>query len=310
MSEKVNPGKDDLREQLSQISYLAVKAEPADFAAVLKLAEFLKLWAEEAKKIYGAWTSAFLLQANQVIKGLKAGRPTSQGLERIIRSILEADKTLAREAEKADLPIPGREVLVFHPGTTGPADLSTGNSMDFLALKEEDIPGLKDFLLEAPFHFTAIEEVLLQADNGENWDLLKVYRPFHTLKSLFGYLGFQSLSALSHQAENLLEPFKKSGGKPTNREVGILLKILDLFRLQTGHIREGLGRGRIEICPVPSLFEKDAPANVSASDEKIPPSAIPAKDPEGEEKIIRIDTSKMDGLMETLEEWITYQTRI
>jgi hypothetical protein len=37
------PEKTDLREQLSQISYLAVKTEPTDFAGVVKLGEFLKL---------------------------------------------------------------------------------------------------------------------------------------------------------------------------------------------------------------------------------------------------------------------------
>ncbi len=297
------------REQLSQISYLAVKTPPNDFPNVLRLAEYLQLWAQEAKKSYGPWTTSFLLQANQVIKGLKAGRPVNQGWERILKALLDADKQLAREAEKAGMPVPGTEVLVFDPESKTQKNIPELEAPGFLKVKEEDLPGLRDFLQEAPSHYSAIEEGLLHAGGKENWDILKIYRPFHTLKSLFGYLGFPGLGDLSHQAETLLEPYKKSGDKPSGPEVELLLKALDLFRLQTNRIREGLAQGQIEICPIPPLFGNTVPGNAPAV---VPQAAVPvpADTPEEEEKIIRIDTGKMDELMETLEEWITYQTRI
>lgn len=314
MNSPAKPEWAKLQEELSNISYLAVKTEPNDFAGVLKLAEYLNLWAGDAKKIFGSWASSLLLQAGQLIKGLRAGRTSQQGLERILRAILEADKNLNREAEKSDLPIPGREVLVFD-SEEGPAK----DRMDpegFLRVKSDDLPGFKDFLQEAPSHFSAMEASLLQSGGREKWDILLLYRPIHTLKSLFGYLGFAGLSGLSHQGESLLEPYKKSGGRPTSREVESLLKLLDLYRLQAAKVGEGLSAGRIEICPLPPLF-----GNKSLSE---PPRTLPGpgprvegQPPQGEWEgqgdrdagVIRIETSKMDELMETLEEWMTYQTQ-
>ena len=305
----------NLQEELSRISYLAVKTESADFAGVLKLAEYLNLWALDAHKTFGTWAATLRLQTGQLIKGLKAGRPSQQGLERILRAILEADKDLNREAEKSDIPVPGREVLVFEPEPAAP---KAGEPNGFLTVKMDDLPGFKDFLQEVPTHFSAIERGLLQTGGAEKWDVLQIYRPIHTLKSLFGYLGFAGLSDLCHEGEGHLEPYKRSGSRPTSREVESLLELLDLCRVQVDRIKEGMGQGRIEICPITHLFRN----KVSSSDapEKKMAMPVPAKEAEVREDfesplnresgVMRIETAKMDELMETLEEWMTCQTQV
>ena len=296
----------DLKEQLSQISFMAVKTEPTNFAGVLRVAECLKLWAEEAKKTYGPWASTFFLQSNQVVKGLRAGRPASQGLDRILRAILEADKSLALEIEKSGQPPPGTDVLVFAPESQAFPIAPTGGE-DLMTVREADLPGLQDFLQEAPGHFTAIEDGLLRSNRMERWDPLQVYRPFHTLKSLFGYLGFPALGELSHQAENILEPYKRSGGKPTDAEVDRLLQALDLYRKQTALIRAGLSAGRIRRFVPPALFAPDADPVQSLTQA---PAPVPSDVPGEEEKVLRIDAAGMDALMETMEEWITRLTLV
>jgi two-component system chemotaxis sensor kinase CheA len=300
---------EDLRERLSQISYGAVKADPSDLAGVLNLAESLKAWGCEAHRFYGPWTTALQHQTEQVLQGLKSGRPIHQGLERILKAVLSAGKNMTREEEQNGMPVPGTEVLVFGSSSQKKDGGRAEDSSEFLLVKDEDLPGLQDFLQEAPTHFDAIEEGLLRVEQDESWDVLKVYRPFHTLKSLFGYMGFPRLSDLSHQSESLLDRYKRGGGKPTAQEVETLLKVLDLLRAQTSRIREGLGQGRIERCQVPSLFKTSAAGNAPPEQNVVSIPGTPEPQ-EGEDWFIRIETSKMDALMETLGEWMAFQNQV
>jgi two-component system chemotaxis sensor kinase CheA len=240
---------------------------------------------------------------------MKAGRPAPQGLERILKAVLAADKNMTREDEKSGAPVPGTEVLVFGSAPRGSAGSDLPEAAGMQTIHAEDLAGLQDFIQEAPSHFDAIEQGLLQVGSAEAWDVLKIYRSFHTLKGLFGYLGFPGLGDLSHQAESLLDKFKRNGGKPTPRETELLLGVLDLFRNQTRHIREGLDQGRIVRCPIPSVFEMAASGDDLPTQTPFRPAASPEV-PEGEEQVIRIETAKMDVLMETFGEWMAYQTQV
>ena len=98
-------------------------------------------------------------------------------------------------------------------------------SEEFLTVKDEDREGYREFLQEIPEHFNAIETNLLSLDSQGAWDPMKVFRPFHTLKSLFGYLGFPALSELAHKAETQMEPFRSGQGRPNEYQIGRFLKL-------------------------------------------------------------------------------------
>ncbi len=301
-----------LEENLSRISDLALKTDPQKMEEVLELADLFDQWTSRAKKEYGPWMASLVLQSNQIVKGLRSGRPSHQGLERLLKALLDAGYLLKQEEEKKpEAQKPGSDVLFFDVETK-PEGAATVMAQT-LSVKEADLPGFTDFLQEAPPYFNAVENGLLHMEQSGNWDPLSVYRSFHTLKSLFGYLGFQKMSDLAHLAENLLEPFKKNNqGKLNGEQAGILLKVVDLFREQVRKIQEGLPKGVIEIFPVQDLFEGTSqtlpPAAESPTFENTEKPVDAA--PEEQDQFIRVGVEKMDGLMETLEEWSVYHNKL
>jgi two-component system chemotaxis sensor kinase CheA len=302
-----------LSENLSRLSAFAVKTDPHRLEEVLELAELFDQWTALARKQGGPWAAALVLQSSQILRGLRNGRPPHQGLERILQGLLDAGRHLEKdETQKTQPRVPGSDVFFFDVESSAfPVAAPKEGGPATLAVKEGDRPGFVEFLQEVPPYFDALETGLLHLEQSGAWDPIALYRPFHTLKSLFGYLGFQGMSDLSHQAENLLEPFKRGApGKPTGPQVGSLLKAVDLFRLQVQKIQEGLPRGVIELCPLPTLRVETPPLAAGTSPkpalESVPSNAVP----EDQDSTILVGVEKMDRLMESIEEWSVYHTSL
>lgn len=302
-----------LSENLSRLSAFAVKTDPHRLEEVLELAELFDQWTVLARKQGGPWAAALVLQSSQILQGLRNGRPPHQGLERILQGLLDAGRHLEKdETQKTQPRIPGSDVFFFDVESSAfPVAAPKEGGPATLAVKEGDRLGFVEFLQEVPPYFDALETGLLHLEQSGVWDPIALYRPFHTLKSLFGYLGFQGMSDLSHQAENLLEPFKRGApGKPTGPQVGSLLKAVDLFRLQVRKIQEGLPRGEIELCPLPTLRVEAPPLAAGSSPKPALVSVLPNAVPEDQDSTILVGVEKMDRLMESIEEWSVYHTSL
>ncbi|MEZ6002568.1 MAG: chemotaxis protein CheA [Planctomycetota bacterium] len=70
---------------------------------------------------------------------------------------------------------------------------------------------LPEFLSEALGHLEDAEEALLAMDEedqaGENID--RIFRAFHTIKGVGGFLGLDAICSLAHSSESLLDRFRK-----------------------------------------------------------------------------------------------------
>ncbi|MEI6874760.1 MAG: chemotaxis protein CheA [Spirochaetota bacterium] len=60
--------------------------------------------------------------------------------------------------------------------------------------------------------------------------LNSVFRLFHSVKGSAGYLNFEYIKALTHEAEALLEVFIKGGLKPTPESFDVIFKTIDVLR--------------------------------------------------------------------------------
>ncbi len=298
---------------IENLSALAERAKAVKLENPENLRELLgefEVWTVEAKGFCGPWVSTLSAQARQWLKGLEAGRPPIQGLERLLQGILEANAQLKKEVfqvkrggaqegtetfffEAQAAPVEGPPVAAQEP----PPQDAAGFPTSFVTLKPEDREGFKDFLQEAPGHLSDIETNLMGLSGQGTWDVMKIYRPFHTLKSLFAYLGFPHMSEEAHKAEALLEPYKSGKGRPAEPEREALLKTLDLFRRQVGLIAEGYLRGRIEIIPAKAQAQ-----SMTSGPRPSPVVGPDAGSGEVREDFIRVDTAKMDGLLEAMEE--------
>ncbi len=108
----------ELKAELDRLAGQAAKTGHQDREKVLALAEEYAAWAERAQKHFGTWATGFSNQAKQLAKGLRAGRPSHQGLERILQAVLEVDKHLREDVPPHQLPARARRFwsLEWNPG--------------------------------------------------------------------------------------------------------------------------------------------------------------------------------------------------
>jgi len=113
------------------------------------------------------------------------------------------------------------------------------------ALSEEDREILGDFVLESLESLGTIEVSLidLEQDPRDLETINSIFRPFHTIKGVSGFLNLEKINKLAHSAENLLD-------KARNQEIGIegtiidiILESVDMLKRMIQGVQEGLERG-------------------------------------------------------------------
>ncbi|MFN3659814.1 MAG: Hpt domain-containing protein, partial [Brevinematales bacterium] len=57
-----------------------------------------------------------------------------------------------------------------------------------------------------------------------------LFRLFHSLKGSAGYLNFENIKNLTHETENLLDIFRKTGMKPSPEDIDLIYKAMDFLR--------------------------------------------------------------------------------
>jgi two-component system chemotaxis sensor kinase CheA len=166
---------------------------------------------------------------------------------------------------------------------------------------------LKDLLAEGPEHLEVIERELLSSLNAGACDGLSLFRAFHTLKGIFGFLGFEALAELTHRAESRLEPYKLPGsGAPEAALCEGLLAVADRVRDQMDLLAEHLGGGSIPLVEGDDLMRaEDAAAPSSSAAALASPEASVRKD-----LALRVSVAKLDALMDAVGELSVAQSQL
>jgi two-component system chemotaxis sensor kinase CheA len=197
---------------------------------------------------------------------------------------------------------------------------------DQFQILPDDLPLFRDFLLEGDEHLESIESNLLKLTQGEAWDVMAVYRPYHTLKGIFGFMNLKGLTSLAHAAEALLEPYKTGQGKPTPAQVDLLFEAADVFRLQIAQIAEGIERSQFSLVETAEAEAKIrgslAPSAAPAPSAKAAEAAAPAAEPEhpaedaaraataGADSMVKVRTDKLDKLIDMVGELVIAQSMV
>lgn len=90
-----------------------------------------------------------------------------------------------------------------------------------------------DFVMESGEHFTTIEEqmLLLEKEPEAEGSIHAVFRAFHTIKGLAGFLELHGVRNVAHEVETLLD-------KVRNRKLEITPKIVDLILESTDYLKD------------------------------------------------------------------------
>ena len=100
-------------------------------------------------------------------------------------------------------------------------------------MDNEDVELLLDFVEEAHEHMESAESGLLELENcpEDNTELLnRIFRAFHTLKGMAGFLNLDAIGTLAHAAENLLDGLRQGQLALTSQRTDLILESIDYLK--------------------------------------------------------------------------------
>lgn len=181
------------------------------------------------------------------------------------------------------------------------------------------------FVAESEEHLAKIEETLVALDSGAATDeqLGDAFRAMHSFKGNCGICGFTDMEQLTHRAETLMGNYRGRTHTPSARHISFLLELVDILRATLETIPGGDGRVA-QLAALLAGFESldreastpppVAPAEtVEAVHQQQTPNNVGAKVDASTHRgvgSIRVDTSKLDELMNLVGELVIAETTV
>lgn len=104
---------------------------------------------------------------------------------------------------------------------------------------------IENFIMEALENFRDIEVsiVELEEDPGNIEIINDIFRPFHTIKGVSGFLNLTQINKLTHQVETLLDEARDQRLQIDENIIDIVLAAIDLTKNMINHLDEQLKTG-------------------------------------------------------------------
>jgi two-component system chemotaxis sensor kinase CheA len=125
------------------------------------------------------------------------------------------------------------DLLKEKKSVTATEEITTNKSVEALGTFAQDPELMVDFVMESGEHFAVIEEQLLRLEREPNAEesIHAVFRAFHTIKGLAGFLELHGVRNVAHEVETLLD-------KVRNKMQTITPKIVDLILESTDYLKD------------------------------------------------------------------------
>ncbi|MCX5876812.1 MAG: chemotaxis protein CheA [Deltaproteobacteria bacterium] len=156
-----------------------------------------------------------------------------------------ASAGMSEAAEEA----PAKEVSVVASSQSdstqvqAPAAGGTGQEAlpDFL----QDTDLLAGFIEEAFEHLESIEVNVLELEQSpDDQDIINnIFRPFHTIKGVSGFLNLKTINRLAHATENLLDDVRNGKRAMDSAVIDIVLTVGDALKSMVENIKDVLQNG-------------------------------------------------------------------
>ena len=123
---------------------------------------------------------------------------------------------------------------------------------------EGDLGLMGDFVTEAREHLEAADVSLLTLETDPKNDeaINAVFRAFHTIKGVAGFLALDDIKSCAHEAENLLDKVRKGELELVGPVVDVTFDAVDALKRLVGHVANALASGaHLQVEPtLPSLI--------------------------------------------------------
>lgn len=120
---------------------------------------------------------------------------------------------------------------------TGLTETYTGEK-----IPEEDLQILSDFVGEAEENLDTIEVELMELEQDpSNHEIINnIFRPFHTIKGVSGFLDLKKINKLSHSTENLLDCARNGDFYINDIATDAILESVDLLKKLLAKVRQSI----------------------------------------------------------------------
>jgi len=113
-------------------------------------------------------------------------------------------------------------------------------------ITEEDKEIINDFVAESLENFGAIEVKLmdLEQEPSDIETINAIFRPFHTVKGVSGFLNFNKINKLAHTAENLLDKARNGELSIDEEIIDVILDSVDTLKGMVENVQFSLDSGK------------------------------------------------------------------
>ena len=254
-----------------------------------------------------------------------------------VETSLAAISACARKADWADgARIAGELSAALHSGGTGMLERLESGTTDLQRLLQQvgtpderpaapslgqDPELISDFVVESREHLNSLEAqlLILEQDPQQVDAVHSVFRSFHTIKGLAGFLELAEVQAVAHTVETLLDLARNQKLTITSAVIDVVLASADYLarwlnclqaRLDGVEMPDPAGPGAL-LDRVRALMESPdqaAPAAVKAQ------TAAPSTESNAAARVadrtVKVDTSKLDYLVDMVGELVIAQSLV
>lgn len=229
-----------LIEHVNAIDSILKKADVADltsladahsrFEQVVELAEKIDGLSLETVESLSERGKDARTKLEQLI--LNEAKDTAAHLASIQQAILDIHQLVSGQAVVAAPAEPAKDHFELAQEAAADAHESGAFPEAAHVFIADDLPLIAEFLSEAASHLeTAEQEILkLEEDPGNLDSIGALFRAFHTIKGVAGFLNLNQIQSLAHAAENLLDMGREGKLRVTGAASEIILQSIDLMK--------------------------------------------------------------------------------
>jgi two-component system chemotaxis sensor kinase CheA len=189
---------------------------------------------------------AKVVQVQEVLKGvvLREAHDPVAALTVVRGSVSQLQEACRQrrftETDEAPAPEGDRD-----PGGAARGEQDQDEEAEAAVLQDREL--IQDFIAEARDHLGAIEVELvnLEQNPGDPEIINSVFRPFHTIKGVSGFLNLTRINKVTHKVESLLEEVRSGELQVTQGMTDVILDVVDMLRVLLQELEDCLESGGI-----------------------------------------------------------------
>ncbi|MBN1344763.1 MAG: chemotaxis protein CheA [Phycisphaerae bacterium] len=126
-----------------------------------------------------------------------------------------------------------------------------------LILGNDELEYVRSFATEAAEHIDAIEGAVLDLEQSleDMGKINELFRPFHTIKGMAGFLNLRDIQELTHKGETLLDLARKGQLKLTPDHIDLIFGTVDVLKVQVDAVETYLRNPNGEPIPQPDITQ-------------------------------------------------------